>query len=261
MEPPASLTLSLVTASAMTAGGMWMAARPRTWLTADRLRGMLALGAGFVLVLVMLELLPAALQHPGAEPHHVFRMALLGALAVFALDRWIAPRLRFLDPSPGRQEAHDHGDAHGCCSHLLGHGTASSVLGCLAVCTFFDGVALSAALGESGSLGLMVLVGMLLHLVPESLLASTLVLAAGGSAKVARRAVFAVSIAFLLGALVPALLQNLVGHALPLSAGILLFVALAQLLPIVSTTRSGATLFLSGGLLFFVLEQFLGHAH
>lgn len=275
------LTYGLLAASATMAGGLWVANLSREWLTPSRLRGIMALGAGFLVALVLLELLPASVELAGGEAHEVFGIVLAAAAAVFAFDRWIAPRLSFLDipheddgcahhHDYSHDHGHDHGDGHGdhpdhahaACGHpILGHGAACSALGCLAVCTFFDGVALSASFAAGSSLGWLVMVGLLLHLLPEGILAASVTLAAGASKRTARRAVIIVGVALLLGAVMPFLMGPLVPLALPVAAGILLFVAFAQLIPVAATTSLGAWLVLVGGGSFWLISQLVSHGH
>lgn len=281
MENTLNLTYGLLAASVTMAGGFWVANLSKDLLTPARLRGIMALGAGFLVALVLLELLPASIEQAGGEAHGVFGLVLAAAAAVFAFDRWIAPRLSFLDISEDvdgcahhhdypHDHGHDHGDGHGphadhahaACGHpILGHGAACSALGCLAVCTFFDGVALSASFAAGSSLGWLVMVGLILHLLPEGILAASVTLAAGASKRMARRAVLIVGVALLLGALMPFMMGPLVPLALPIAAGILLFVALAQLIPAAATTSAGAWLVLVGGGSFWLIERFVSHGH
>ncbi len=281
MENTLNLTYGLLAASVTMAGGLWVANMSRELLTPARLRGIMALGAGFLVALVLLELLPASVEQAGGDAHGVFGLVLAAAAAVFAFDRWIAPRLSFLDVSHdddgcahhhdySHDHGHDHGDGHGAhadhahaaCGHpILGHGAACSALGCLAVCTFFDGVALSASFAAGSSLGWLVMVGLILHLLPEGILAASVTLAAGASKRMARRAVLIVGVALVLGALMPFLMGPLVPLALPVAAGILLFVAFAQLIPAAATTSLGAWLVLAGGASFWLIEQFVSHGH
>ena len=281
MENTMHLTYGLLAASATMAGGFWVANLSRDLLTPARLRGIMALGAGFLVALVLLELLPASVEQAAGEAHGVFGLVLAAAAAVFAFDRWIAPKLSFLDISHEddgcahhhdytHDHGHDHGEGHGshadhahaACGHpILGHGAACSAIGCLAVCTFFDGVALSASFAAGSSLGWLVMVGLILHLLPEGILAASVTLAAGASKRMARRAVLIVGVALLLGALMPFLLGPLVPFALPVAAGILLFVAFAQLIPAAATTSAGAWLVLVGGGSFWLIERLVSHGH
>lgn len=246
------LTYGLLAASATMAGGLWVANQPDSRLTAQRLRAVMAMGAGFLLALVLLEMLPASLETAGAEAHGVLSVVLLGVATVFGFDRWIAPRLTFWDPAPG----HTHAD-HGCNHVVLAHGAACSAIGCLVVCTFFDGVALAAAFAAGSTLGALVLVGLLLHMIPEGLLAATVARAAGGTRGMARRAAIATGLALLAGVVAPMLLGPLTAHALPFASGILLYVTLGQLVP----AAAGSTLIVAGGALFWLLSQLLPHAH
>lgn len=288
MDNTVNLTYGFLAATATMAGGLWVANLSREWLTPSRLRGIMALGAGFLVALVLLELLPASIEQAG-DAHGVFALVLAAAAAVFAFDRWIAPRLSFLDiphqddgcvhhhdyphdqghdhgHGHGHSHAHGHGaepdHAHAACGHpILGHGAACSALGCLAVCTFFDGVALSASFAAGSTLGWLVMIGLLLHLLPEGILAASVTLAAGASRRMARRAVIIVSVALLLGVVTPLLMGPLVPFALPIAAGILLFVAFAQLIPAAATTSAGAWLVLVGGGSFWLIERLVHHAH
>lgn len=281
MENTLNLTYGLLAASATMAGGLWVANLSKDWLTPARLRGIMALGAGFLVALVLLELLPVSVEQAGGEPHAVFKLVLAAAAAVFAFDRWVAPRLSFLDlphevdgcahhHDYHHDHGHDHGSGHGdhpdhahaACGHpILGHGAACSALGCLAVCTFFDGVALSASFSAGTSFGWLVMVGLLLHLLPEGILAASVSLAAGASKRTARRAVIIVGVALLLGALMPFLMGSLIPYALPIAAGILLFVAFAQLIPAAATTTASALLVLTGGGVFWLIEHLISHGH
>lgn len=263
-----SLVYGLVTASTTMAGGLWIASRPRTWLTADRLAGMMALGGGLLLAVLFFELVPESLAHGGP---HVMAYLFAGVFTVLLFERYVAPRLTFLDPVAPHDhgdhghahEHHDHGHDHGF-GALLAHGAACSTLGCLLVCTFFDGVAMAAGFTVSAEVGVMIAIGLIFHMLPEGLLAATVVLASGHSAARARVAALATGAAFLLGTLVPPLLGGALGAmtvALPFAAGVLLYVVLGQLLPIALRTANGVPLVAVGALVFGLVERLLPHSH
>jgi zinc transporter ZupT len=269
-----SLVYGLVTASTTMAGGLWIASRPGTWLTTERLAGLMALGAGLLMAVLAFELLPASVEHGGP---HVFGWLFAGVVAVLLFERYLAPRLTFLTPKTihphhahdhhdhdhdhdhGHDHAHDH--SHGA---LLSHGAACSALGCLLVCTFFDGVAMSAGFAVSPQVGFLIAIGLIAHMLPEGVLASTVVLASGNSAKLARRAAIATGVAFLLGMVIPMLLHGVVGTmtvVLPFAAGVLLYVVLGQLMPVALRTASGVPLVIAGALIFGLVERLLPHSH
>lgn len=276
-----SLVYGLVTASTTMAGGLWIASRPGTWLTTERLAGLMALGAGLLMAVLAFELLPASVEHGGP---HVFGWLFAGVVAVLVFERYLAPRLTFLTPAvhphhSHPHHAHDHHDGHEHAhehSHddphdhgpaaLLSHGAACSALGCLLVCTFFDGVAMSAGFAVSPQVGFLIAIGLIAHMLPEGVLASTVVLASGNSAKLARRAAIATGLAFLLGMVVPLMLQGVVGVGmmtvvLPFAAGVLLYVVLGQLMPVALRTANGVPLVIAGALIFGIVERLLPHSH
>jgi zinc transporter ZupT len=279
------LAYGLVTASATMAGGLWVASRPRVWLTEERLALMTALGGGLLAATLCFELLPEAVEHGGANAYF-WLFAGIAAVAVF--DRYLAPRLNFLDP-PGHTHdhghdhdhhdhgacAHDHGHSHGHAhahSHghghghgnLLSHGTACSALGCLLVCTFFDGIAMVASFAINVQVGIVVSIGLLLHLLPEGMMAATVVLAAGSTAMVARRAAIAIGVSLLLGVSVAAALGGTLGFmaaALPFTAGVIMVVVLQQLLPVAMRSRWGVLTFFGVACLMGVVERLVPHTH
>ncbi len=270
-----TLIYGLVTASTTMAGGMWLASRPRHWLTHERLSALMALGGGLLLAVLFFELLPASLQHGGNQ---AFSWAFAGILSVLAFERYVAPHLTFLspggavepehahcaDPGHGHGHGHDHHHDTGPLAPLLTHGAACSALGCLLVCTFFDGVAMAAGFALEFKVGLLVMIGLLAHIIPEGMLAATVVLAAGNPAHYARRAAIATGVAFMAGMAVPLALggaSGSLGVALPLASGVLIYVVLAQVVPVALRTASGVPLVVAGALVFGLVERLLPHGH
>lgn len=274
-----TLVYGLVTATSTMAGGMWLASRPRRWLTHERLSAMMALGGGLLLAVLFFELLPASLEHGG---NNALSWAFGGILSVLAFERYLAPHLGFLSPEGAHDHGHDpdhphdhgpdhaHGHGHdhahdtGPLAPLLSHGAACSALGCLLVCTFFDGVAMAAGFALEFQVGLLVMIGLLAHIIPEGMLAATVVLAAGNPARHARRAAIATGVAFMLGMALPLALggaSGSLGIALPLASGVLLYVVLVQIVPIALGTSRGVPLVVAGALIFGLIERLLPHGH
>lgn len=278
-----SLVYGLVTASTTMAGGMWIASRPRKWLTSSRLAAMMSLGAGLLMAVLCFELLPESVAHGGP---HAFLYLFGGMLAVILFERYLAPRLNFFGPEGAACHAHEHEHAHDhahehaeeavahapdhALAHahdhgpLISHGAACSALGCLLVCTFFDGVAMMAGFSVSVPVGMLIALGLIFHMLPEGVLAATVVLAAGSTAKRARMAAAATAVAFLAGMAVPFLLGSAVGSmafALPVAAGVLLYIVLGQLLPVAMRTANGVPLVVAGALIFGLVVQLIPHTH
>lgn len=276
-----TLVYGLVTATSTMAGGMWLASRPRRWLTHERLSAFMAIGGGLLLAVLFFELLPASLEHGGKL---ALTWAFAGILVVLVFERYVAPQLTFLSPggahdhdhphghdhhhAHGPDHAHGHGHDHahdtGPLAPLLSHGAACSALGCLLMCTFFDGVAMAAGFALEFQVGLLVMIGLLAHIIPEGMLAATVVLAAGNPAHYARRAAIATGVAFLLGMAVPLALggaSGSLGIALPLASGVLLYVVLVQVVPVALHSKGGVPLIVAGALIFGLIERLLPHGH
>lgn len=284
-----ALGYGLLTAGLTTAGGVWVASRPAAWLTEERLAGLLAVGGGVLLATLCFEMLPEAAAHGGEQ---VFMWFFAGIATVLLFETYAAPRLdRWFGPDDGCHggeapethepacDAHDHDHGHGHHHHfhghhhdpgpagiaaLMSHGAACSAVGCLLVCTFFDGVALAAGFAVSVQLGLVLGVGLLAHLLPEGVVAASVLLAAGSSARSARRAAIAVGGSLLAGILAASLLGEALGNgasALPFAAGVITHVVLTQLVPIAGRHRLGLPLLLSVAVALGVIERVVPHSH
>lgn len=279
-----SFVFGLATASTAMAGGLWVASRSREWLNPERLEGLMALGGGLLMAGVLFELLPESIEQ---AKRNAFYLLFAGVLAVLLFERYLAPRLTFLNPPHAEEhadcplhghghhhegpheghDAHDHSHEHIHAHHsgtLLSHGAACSALGCLLVCTFFDGVAMAASFNISTHVGLLVGLGLAFHILPEGLLASAVVLASGNSKKWARRAAFATGASIMLGMLVPSVIGGVAGtaaYALPVAAGVLLYVVLVQMVPLALRSAKGVPLLIVGAAIFEVIERFIPHTH
>ncbi len=289
MNAAQGYALNLFTAIAMITAGYVIALKPRKWLTQARLKQMMSMGAGFLITLLFFELLPMSIRMAGPENfRQVFLGVFGGAATVFIFDRWVAPHLTFFDGKKHEDDGcahhheyvHDHGHnhknitgpapthAHAACGHaVLGHGAACSAVGCLIVCAFFDGIAFSGGMVTDPEIGILIFIGQVLHVIPEGLLASTLILASDGLPRTAKKVAVASGSFFLAGAMIPAFgaampaLHMFSIYILPVSSGILLYVALGQLLPASSGTKVESALVIAGGAAFGILHSLIGHIH
>ena len=251
----------LLVSSVLMASGYVLTERLHRQVKAGHLKTILALGGGFLLALVFLELIPETIEYFPGEARTPLALALAGVLGCMLLDHYLTPKLTFLDgliAVDHTEHDHDHEHHH----HLLAHGQACSTLGCLVICAFFDGIALSSSLLSGMQLGGFVFIGQLFHLLPEGLLAASVVLAAGGKLKVARRASVATALACLAGGVIPLLgfgLSNF--YWLPISCGILMYVSLGQLIPASTSHGKGIGWIVTGVALFtgmdYLLEYFM----
>jgi zinc transporter ZupT len=210
-------------------GGLILA-RPGAGVRSLRtLKYLIALGAGFMLAAIFLEILPNVVSlwgAPGGEAGAegvvgAMTLLLAGYLLIHFFEHTIAPHFHF--------GAETHPEA------LIRPSAAYTAIGGLTIHTFFDGVSVAAAFLIGNKIGLLVFVAILLHKVPEGFTASSIVLASGRSARRAFLATLIIGAATLAGVLSVALLQSKVAgavvYALPFSAGVTLYVAASDLIP------------------------------
>jgi zinc transporter ZupT len=195
------------------------------------LKYLIALGAGFMLAAIFLEILPNVVslwsaregaESPAEAVVGAMTLLLAGYLLIHFFEHTIAPHFHF--------GAETHPEA------LIRPSAAYTAIGGLSIHTFFDGVSVAAAFMVGHKIGLLVFVAVLLHKVPEGFTASSIVLASGRSARSAFLATLVVGAATLAGVLSVAVVQSqLVGavayYALPFSAGVTLYVAASDLIP------------------------------
>lgn len=281
------IIVGLVCACIMVGSGYWVATRSPAWLSGNRLGLLMAIGTALLLTTLCLEMLPTASEMLG---HQAFVWVLVGIVAVVLLEQHLAPRLdRWLTQRPEDRsdvpEPHHHD--HGACDHAteaysthrvgpmghvhamhqhshLHHGTACTAVGCLVVCTFFDGLSLAAGFSTSAHLGIVLSIGLLLHLLPEGLVAASVLLAAGARRATAQGAAIVIGLALLAGIGTAKTLGVAIGASavvLALASGVIAYVALGQLLPLVMRTPGGLRLMLATIGILALLETTWPHSH
>jgi ZIP family zinc transporter/zinc and cadmium transporter len=193
-----------------------------------------AFGAGFMLAVAIVELLPEAFARSGAAaPGFV----LAGYLAVHLTQHTLTPHFHF------GEETH-------AVNRLAG---PSALIGLL-LHTFFDGVAIASAFLVRPTLGMLVFVAIFLHKLPEGVTIASLYLAVGRSGRQAVGAAALLGLATLLGVVVTNRLGFLVWHGLALAAGVTIYVAASNLVPEFQGKRGWRlpAAFFAGALLFFL---------
>lgn len=218
-------------ALANVAGGLLLA-RPSVFhRNRQFLSYLVALGAGFMLAVIFIEVVPEAvsLWSKGAETGTEVAHGVLGAmtlllggyLLIHFFEHTIAPHFHF------GEETHPEA--------VIRPSAAYTAIGGLSIHTFFDGASVAAAFVVDRKVGLLVFVAVLLHKVPEGFTAASIVLASGRSTGRALSATLIIGAATLAGVLTVALLEaratEAVVYALPFSAGVTLYVAASDLIP------------------------------
>lgn len=197
---------------------------------------LVAFGAGFMLSVAIVELLPAALARSGAAGP---ALVLAGYLAVHLTQHTLTPHFHFGEET-----------------HAVSPVAGTSALVGLLLHTFFDGVAIASAFLVRVDLGVMVFVAIFLHKLPEGVTISSLMIAGGRSAGRAVGAGALLGLATLVGVVFTEQLGFLVQHGLAISAGVTIYVAASNLVPEFQGKKGWQlpAAFFSGALVFFLTK-------
>ena len=198
----------------------------------------LAFGAGFMLAVALLGVLPEVLRDSAGAAIYV----LFGYLAVHLAQHVVTPHFHF------GEETHRVSRSAGI-SALLG----------LTLHTFFDGVAIASGFLVSGQLGVLLFLAVLLHKLPEGVTIASVMVAGGQSRGRAIGGAVALGAATVLGVILTERMAPLARHGLAISAGVTLYVAASNLVPEFQAKRGGftAVAFFGGALAFFIAERLL----
>ena len=198
----------------------------------------LAFGAGFMLAVTMLGVMPEVLRDSSDAALYV----LAGYVAVHLAQHVFTPHFHFGEET-----------------HRVSAATGNSALLGLILHTFFDGVAIASGFLVSSRLGVLLFLAVLLHKLPEGVTIASVMVAGGGSRASAIGAAAVLGGATLLGVLLTEQIQPLARHGLALSAGVTLYVAASNLVPEFQAKRGwlSALAFLGGAMGFFLTELLL----
>ena len=204
-----ALLAALVAAGANVLGAAAITSR-RRWSPAA-LDKLLAIAAGFMVSVALLELIPEALERGGGTAAFV---VLIGYLLVYLTQHALVAHFHF------GEETHEVTKAIGW----------SAVAG-LTLHTLVDGVAIASGFAVSAALGFLVFLAIVLHKIPEGLAISSIFLAAGASRTKAVLAAAVLGVSTIVGVLLTGLVGPLATHGLALSGGVALYVGASNLVP------------------------------
>lgn len=223
------------------------------------LKYLLALGAGFMLAVTIFEILPKTISlwpptaNGGERDLHIPMLLLLaGYLLTQFFEHTIAPHFHL------GEEVHS--------DHLISTKSAYTGVGGLLIHTFFDGVSIAAATMIDPAAGLLVFIAVFLHKFPEGFTIGSMVLAAGKGVREVLVATCIIGFATLFGVLtfylIGGAINNSVAYALPVAAGVTLYVAASDLIPEVNHhggKRPFVSLSVFGGVALFFIIHTLVH--
>ncbi|HTA79729.1 MAG TPA: ZIP family metal transporter [Terracidiphilus sp.] len=206
-----SIVLGILAALAEVAGGLVLV---RARGIERYLRYFVALGAGFLMAVALLEMTPESLRlSPSLGP--ILIMA--GYCAVHLLEHTIVAHFHY-----GEETHHDE---------FVSHHTGYSVLAGLGVHALFDGVAIGSGFAVNNALGWLIFLAVFLHKAPEGFTMASVMLASGQSRTTAFYSAVALAGATMAGVLVIELVPAWTQVGLPISAGVALYVGASDLVP------------------------------
>lgn len=204
-----ALLYALVAAAGNVLGGLAVTRRAGTGLRI--IEHTVAFGAGFMLALAFVEILPEAFARSGPP---AAALVLVGYLLVHLTQHVLTPHFHFGEET-----------------HAVHPQAGTSALIGLLLHTFFDGVAIASAFLVSTRLGVLVFLAILLHKLPEGVTISSLMLAGGRTGGQAVKAAAILGLATIAGVLLTDWVGFLVAHGLALSAGVTIYVGASNLVP------------------------------
>lgn len=225
----------LAAALANVVGGLFIVRR--TWRP-DFLKYFVALGAGYMLAVAVLEMIPESLSRTALAPF----LVLGGYLLVHFFEHTLTPHFHFGEETHSREVMHP----------AVG---LSSLFG-LIIHTFFDGVSIASGFLISRPLGLLIFVAVLLHKIPEGFTVASVMLSSGRSRRLAMLAAVALGVSTVVGVLLMSLTRHWVDYGLPLTAGVALYVSASDLMPEVNKEPGvRVALVVFGGVLLFSITK------
>jgi zinc and cadmium transporter len=204
-----SLWYALIAAGANILGGV--AAVRGAKLGIKIISGCVAFGAGFMISVALVRMLPHAFElgGPGTAVY-----VLIGYLAVHLTQHTATQHFHFGEET-----------------HKVTHAAGVSALVGLLLHTFFDGVAIASAFAVNPSLGILVFLAIVLHKLPEGLTITSLQLAGGTNPNRAIGSAALLGAATVAGVLATDWVGFLTAHGLALSAGVTIYVGASNLVP------------------------------
>jgi zinc transporter ZupT len=254
------LILGALAALANLIGGLLIVSSGTYRREAKLLKYLVALGAGFMMAAIFIEIVPesVALWSAGSASNTIAEgvvgattLLLAGYLLIQLFEHTVAPHFHF------GAETHPE--------HVIRPAAAYTAIGGLTIHTFFDGVSIASAFLVNVRVGVLVFIAIMLHKVPEGFTVASIMLASGRSSKKAAAAALAIGAATFVGVVGVALMSerfaNSVAYALPFSAGVTLYVAASDLIPEVNRSEEKnplvSVIVFAGVALFYLLHRLI----
>lgn len=206
-----SLILGTIAALADIAGGLVLV---RAKGVERYLRYFVAVGAGFLMAVALLEMAPESYR---LSPRLGPILIMAGYCIVHLLEHTINSHFHY------GEETHR--------GELVTRRTGIAVLVGLSVHALFDGVAIGSGFVVSNWLGWLIFLAIFLHKAPEGFTMASVMLASGRSRTSALYSAVGLAAATLLGVLVIEVVPSWLAYGLPISAGVAIYVGATDLVP------------------------------
>lgn len=235
--PAAAVGLGVLAGAADVFGGFILTVRH--W-ERRYVRYFVALGAGFMLAVAVADMVPESLR---LNPHWGAWLLLAGFLLVQLVEHSFISHFHFGEEThaPARAGSAALSVAAGAAPALAEfalpdpHATARlqpySVVGGLAIHTFFDGLAIGSGFLVAPWLGWVLFAAIFMHKIPEGLTVASVMVAAGKSNRAALGAAIFIGACSVFGVLTLGWAPVGLPYAFPLAGGVTLYVAATDLLP------------------------------
>jgi zinc transporter ZupT len=208
---------------------------------------LLHMGAGFLLAVTLLEMVPSALK----TVHSTYLgagMILGGYVFLHLIESFVSPHTH------GEQMLHEEPQTHPPPPTLAPRTVYGALVG-LTIHAAFDGIAIGSGGQLSPTLGWLLTVAIVLHKIPEGATVTSLGLLAGLGRRRALRIPALLAVATVLGTMVASRLHpHALGLALAAAAGVTLYIAASDLVPHARQTSSG---WRQSGMLYVGIALFL----
>ncbi|MSQ46116.1 MAG: hypothetical protein EXR24_03945 [Ignavibacteria bacterium] len=239
------ILLGLVATASEILGG-WLVVKNRKWFQLSH-EYLLALGAGFLLALVITELIPISFQEIKSVDAALW--ILIGFSTMHFVEHTLVGHFHF-----GEETHHEKLAV----SKIVGLSTSTGLF----MHAFFDGFIISSALQFNLSIGLTVFLGIILHKFPEGLTVATIMRKVSDSDNLIMKTVVFVSSGTMLGILVVFLISSLdltyIGYIFAFSAGTALYVGGSDLIPEINKSENRIMpVIVFVGMLFFYISKVL----
>jgi zinc transporter ZupT len=207
---------------------------------------LLALGAGFILALVFLKLVPASIQAIGDT---AMLYCVLGFATIHFFEHTIVGHFHFGEET--------HSDV------MVSKVASVSAFSGLFVHAFFDGFTISIGMQFDFGIGILIFLAVLLHKFPEGLTIGSIVIAAGYSRKAVMMSTVGLAAATMLGVCTLFVFQGIgveaIGAGFAFSAGVAVYVGASDLIPEInkSKDRIPPLVVFAGMILFYLSDRIL----